>query len=199
MSAPLFTDDIVFLQRFLKCCGLFTGKINGTWGTTTDNAVTQFEAEGNVIAAQLGTFDARSEMFIRSLQTKAQREARAFLRRVIDSGIDARILSGTRTYAEQDRLYRKGRFGDTSAIVTKAKGGHSNHNFGIAWDIGIFRNGKYLGESPLYTRAAEVGVVPALEWGGNWTSFVDRPHYQLITGRSLAVVRSNFESGQVFV
>lgn len=199
MSAPLFADDIVFLQRFLRCCGLFTGKINGTWGTTTDNAVNQLQAAGDAIAAQLGTFDARSEVFIRSLQPKAQLEARAFLRRVIDSGIDARIISGTRTYSEQDQLYRKGRFGDTRPIVTKAKGGHSNHNFGIAWDIGIFRNGKYLGESPLYTKAADIGVVPTLEWGGNWTSFVDRPHYQLQTGKSLAVVRTSFESGQVFV
>lgn len=199
MSAPLFADDIVFLQRFLKCCGLFTGRINGNWGTRTDSAVAQFNAEGNVIAAEFGTFDARSEMLIRSLQPRAQREARAFLRRVIDNGIDARIISGTRTYSEQDRLYRKGRFGDTSPIVTKAKGGHSNHNFGIAWDIGIFRNGKYLGASPLYAAAAEVGFVPAVEWGGNWTSFVDRPHYQLSTGKTLAVVRSSFEAGHVFV
>lgn len=199
MSAPLFVDDVVFLQRFLKCCGHFSGRINGSWGTTTDNAVAEFEGVGNVIAAELGTFDARSESFIRSLHPKAQREARAFLRRVIDSGIDARVLSGTRTYAEQDRLYRKGRFGDPSPVVTKARGGHSNHNFGIAWDIGIFRNGKYLGESPLYSRAAEVGVIPALEWGGSWTTFVDRPHYQLSTGKSLAVVRSNFEVGHVFV
>jgi len=110
-----------------------------------------------------------------------------------------RILSGTRTYAEQDVLYRKGRFGDTSPIVTKAKGGHSNHNFGIAWDIGIFDSGKYLGSSPLYAQAAAVGKVPGIEWGGDWTSFVDQPHYQLATGTTLAAVRTSFEVGTAFV
>jgi len=121
------------------------------------------------------------------------------LRRLLHGGISARIVSGTRTYAEQNALYRKGRYGDPSPIVTRARGGHSNHNFGIAWDIGIFQNGKYLKSSPLYVRAAALGKTRSIEWGGDWTSFVDKPHYQLATGVSLAAVRSSFEEGRAFV
>lgn len=199
MSAHLFPDDIVFAQRFLKCCNLYNGDLSGVWDSKTDVASSTFEAASDAIATELGTFDTRSERSIRTLQPKAQRAARGFLKRVLDAGINARIISGTRTYWEQDVLFRKGRFGDASPIVTKARGGQSNHNFGIAWDIGIFKNGAYVGASPLYVRAAEVGRVPGIEWGGDWVTFVDQPHYELSTGMSLADVRGSFESGQTFV
>ena len=38
-----------------------------------------------------------------------------------------------------------------------------------------------------------------VEWGGNWTSIVDAPHYQLATGLSLAAARDRFETGQALV
>ena len=199
MSVQLFGEDVTFLQRFLKCTGFYAGRIDGDYGPITDAALHTFETTGVAIAVELGTFDTVSERSIRTLQPKAQREARVFLRRLLDDGISARILSGTRTYAEQNLLFRKGRFGDTSPIVTNAEGGRSNHNFGIAWDIGIFDNGRYLGASPLYDRAAVIGLTPSLEWGGHWTTFVDRPHYQLATGRTLADVRTSFEGGTAFV
>ncbi len=199
MSLQLFAEDVTFLQRFLKCSGFYGGRIDGIWEATTDDAVNQFEAVSAAIAAQLGEFDSTTERHLRTLQPSAQRQARAFMRRVLAAGIPARILSGTRTYAEQDVLYRKGRFGDAASIVTNARGGFSNHNFGIAWDIGIFDHGKYLGNSPLYRQAAAVGKAPGIEWGGDWTSFVDLPHYQLATGVGLASVRTSFEAGTSFV
>ena len=140
-----------------------------------------------------------SERSLRSLHPKAQRAAREFLSRILDAGIPARIISGTRTYAEQDALFRKGRYGNRPPKVTNARGGQSNHNFGIAWDIGIFTGGTYLGESALYDEAAAAGKAPGIEWGGDWTSFVDRPHYQLSTGSQLSVVRESFEAGASFV
>lgn len=55
--------------------------------------------------------------------------------------------SGLRTYEEQNALYAQGRTAPGNK-VTNAKGGFSNHNFGIAFDIGIFEGAKYLGDSP---------------------------------------------------
>lgn len=199
MSAQLFRDDVVFLQRFLKSCGLYDGTPHGEWDRSTDTALAVFDARCEEIATEHGRFDARSERLIATLHPRAQALTRTFLARVRDSGIDARVISGTRTYAEQEALYRQGRWGNPGRIVTKARGGHSNHNFGIAWDIGIFANGRYLPESPLYDEAAQVGVVPEIEWGGHWRSFPDRPHYQLATGLPIASVRMSFESGAVFV
>jgi peptidoglycan L-alanyl-D-glutamate endopeptidase CwlK len=41
--------------------------------------------------------------------------------------------------------------------------------------------------------------VADLEWGGNWHDFVDRPHYQLNTGETVAAIRQLFERGNALV
>lgn len=121
--------------------------------------------------------DDRSERNIATLHPRVQPIAREFVRRCVAAGLDARIICGTRTYAEQDALYEQGRT-KPGPIVTKARGGQSNHNFGLAFDIGIFASGKYLGSSPLYKKAGAIGRELGLEWGGDW-KFVDEPHFQL--------------------
>ena len=198
MSAQLHPDEIRFLQRMLCSAGCYTGQRNGVWSEAVDKGEAQLRTIADQLARECGEFDARSERCIRSLHPKAQRAAREFLTRLRGAGIDARIISGTRTYAEQDALYRRGRFGDTSPRVTNAKGGHSNHNFGIAWDIGIFKDGKYLTTTKPYKEAA--AFKPAsVEWGGDWRTFPDVPHYQLAVGASLADVRGCFEKGKPFI
>jgi peptidoglycan L-alanyl-D-glutamate endopeptidase CwlK len=203
MSNRLFEDDVIFLQRLLKSSGLYTDTIDGIWGRNTDAAVNAFDTRSTQIAAALGTFDVRTESNIHTLHLRVQEAARAFMNAIRAAGINARIISGTRTYAEQNALYRRGRFGNPPPRVTNARGGQSNHNFGIAWDIGIFtQNGAYVTESPLYNQAAQAGLaagIVGLEWGGNWTGFTDRPHYQLATGLSISQVRQRFESGQPYI
>ena len=199
MSATLLPDEIKFLQRMLCSAGCYTGPKNGVWSRAVDDAEAQLKTIADQLATQLGSFDDRSERCIRSLHPKAQRAAREFLATVRAAGIDARIISGTRTYPEQDALYRRGRHGDTSPRVTNARGGQSNHNFGIAWDIGIFKDGKYLTTAKPYKDAAAFRT-PSLEWGGDWPTFPDFPHYQLaIGGASIADVRTCFEKGTPFV
>lgn len=202
MSSRLFSDDVLFLQRLLKAQGLYDDDLDGDWGPNTDKGVNAFEAESARLAAALGTFDTVSERCIHSLNLKAQEAARSCLKAIQAAGITARILSGTRTYAEQDALYKKGRFGNPGAVVTNARGGQSNHNFGIAWDIGVFRNGQYLGDSPLYAEAAKSAMnagIPNLEWGGNWKKFKDLPHFQLSTGLTIGELRQRFENGLNYV
>jgi peptidoglycan L-alanyl-D-glutamate endopeptidase CwlK len=106
-----------------------------------------------------------------------------------EKGIECKYISGTRTYAEQDALYAKGRTAP-GPIVTKARGGESNHNFGIAVDVGLFLpDGRYLEDTPFYRDIGKtVATFPTLEWGGNW-KFVDEPHVQWRTGLSLAEMR----------
>ncbi len=199
MSALLFADDVIFLQRLLRSAKCYEGECSGVWDGATDAAERDFFRKCDAIADVAGACDPRSERNIRTLHPKAQEAARNFLKRLQSAGIEARIISGTRSYAEQDALYRQGRFRDKRPRVTNAKGGQSNHNFGIAWDIGIFRGGAYLPESPDYERAAQVGVNDQLEWGGNWASIKDRPHYQLKTTLPLNEVRRRFEAGEQFV
>jgi len=202
MSYQLFADDVLFYQRFLKAGGFYSGAMDGAWGPETNQADAAFTAQTTVIANQYGTFDSASEMHIGSLLPKTQVEARKFLQIAKNNGTDVRILSGTRTYAEQNALYAHGRNGNTLPVITNAKGGQSNHNFGIAWDIGIFDSqGNYLSGNADYQSFAAI-VLPLMntvEWGGNWHSFKDFPHYQLkpVT-ENVAVIRNLFESGQVY-
>lgn len=86
-----------------------------------------------------------------------------------------------RTVAEQDALYAKGRTAPGS-IVTNAKGSSysSHHQWGTAFDI--YRNdgkGAYNDSDGFFSKVGAIGVKIGLEWGGNWTSPVDRPHFQL--------------------
>jgi peptidoglycan L-alanyl-D-glutamate endopeptidase CwlK len=205
MTAHLFADDILFYQRLLKAQGFYQGGLDGKWGPATDAAQAEMETQAAALVASHGSFDTRSESNIRTLLVAAQAAARNCLTALgndaLGSGVTARILSGTRTYAEQNALYSQGRDGHPGKVVTKAKGGESNHNFGIAWDIGLFDKGKYLEDSPLYAKAGPIVLAAAtgVEWGGNWKSIVDQPHYQLVTNLSISEVRTRFEAGEAYV
>lgn len=128
-----------------------------------------------------GTVDARSEKVIATLLPQVRPYARALVHKAAASGIQIKVISGHRTYAEQDALYAKGRTAPGN-IVTQVKGGFSNHNFGIAFDVGVFEGSAYLPESPKYRAVGVLGMDIGLEWGGNWTNFVDQPHFQMRPG-----------------
>lgn len=198
MSAQLFGDDVIFQQRFLKSAGLYTGEIDGIWGPLTDGANNAFLAQSEEIAAEHGRFDQRTERNLATLQLPAQLKARHFMTAALAGDFDVRIISGTRSYAEQDALFNQGRFGNPGPIVTNAQAGESRHNFGIAWDIGIFENGAYVTEAEPYDRVAEIGLLEGMEWGGHWTSFKDRPHYQLALPLGTAEIRGRFEAGEPY-
>lgn len=144
----------------------------------------------------LGSFDARTQTNIATLVPQVQALAVRHLTLAGAAGIDMRIIAGTRTYAEQDALYAQGRPGGPAGpIVTNARGGYSNHNFGIAYDVGIFRNGAYAAEGPEYDTVGRIGVGLGLEWGGNWIDMVDRPHFQFTAGLTLREIRARIAAG----
>lgn len=128
------------------------------------------------------TFDPRTEGHIAKLLPPAQAAARRFMAAVIPAmapeGVTVKIISGLRTYAEQDALYARGRT-QPGPRVTNARGGYSNHNFGLAWDIGLFKGSRYLEESKLYRTCGLIGRSLGLDWGGDWKSLSDEPHFQL--------------------
>jgi peptidoglycan LD-endopeptidase CwlK len=40
--------------------------------------------------------------------------------------------------------------------------------------------------------------VPGLEWGGDWKTFKDKPHYQLATGKKVRQLRELLEKGKPY-
>jgi peptidoglycan L-alanyl-D-glutamate endopeptidase CwlK len=190
--------DPTFWQRFLSCAGFYKDTIDGAFGPNSMKAAAAFEQTSIAIANELGAFDGRSEGNIQTLLPAAQRTARQFMTKVSAAGFTIKIISGTRTFAEQDSLYAQGRT-KPGPRVTNAKGGLSNHNYGVAWDIGVFQAGQYLDDSPIYGQLGALGKALGLEWGGDWTSFPDEPHFQIVKETALASIGESFTKGQAFV
>lgn len=97
-------------------------------------------------------------------------------------GLKIGIGECVRTVAEQDALYAKGRTDKSSGIVTNAKGNTygSMHQFGVAFDF--YRNdgkGAYYDNDGFFTKVGKLGQSIGLEWGGSWSSIIDKPHFQL--------------------
>jgi hypothetical protein len=105
---------------------------------------------------------------------------------LMQRGVQIRVTSGLRTFAEQDALYAQGRTtpGD---IVTKARAGQSNHNYGLAADVVPLADGRPNWNAPSATWQVlgEEGKRAGLSWGGEWKGFVDRPHFELPVGMSV--------------
>lgn len=142
-------------------------------------------------------FDDRTEKNLSTLTAATQQVARKFMeaanKAVNHRGLVVKIISGTRTYEEQNTLFAQGRT-RAGKIVTKARGGYSNHNFGVAFDIGVFDGGSYKGEHGAYKSLGPLGESCGLEWGGRW-KFCDEPHYQL-PGLNMAKLRAMHERGE---
>jgi peptidoglycan L-alanyl-D-glutamate endopeptidase CwlK len=147
--------------------------------------------------------DDRSEKVIATLLPRVQPYARTLVHKTADAEITIKVISGLRTYEEQDALFAQGRT-KPGRRVTNAAAGHSNHNFGIAFDVGVFDGGTYIEESPGYKTVDQIGVDPGLEWGGNWKSIQDEPHFELrpdwasdmSEGDMLAELRDRKDSGK---
>ncbi|WP_371367029.1 M15 family metallopeptidase [Pseudomonas sp. QL9] len=147
-----------------------------TWGAVYTKIVGPLPAEAE--EANISAVDPRSETLIATLLPEVRPYARALVQKATAAGIRIKVISALRTYEEQDKLYAQGRTAP-GTVVTNAKAGQSNHNFGIAFDVGVFEGNKYLGDSPKYKAVGALGIELGLEWGGNWKSIVDQPHFQL--------------------
>ena len=102
------------------------------------------------------------------------------------AGITIIVTQTLRTIAEQDALFAQGRT-KPGPIVTKAKGGFSLHNYGVAFDIVPVVNGKTdYSNATTFACVGEIGQRLGLEWGGAWATFPDKPHFQFLAGYTLA-------------
>ena len=140
---------------------------------------------------------------IQLLHPKLREEATQIYQEICDAlkgKALCRFAYTLRSFAEQDALYAQGRT-ITGKIVTKAKGGQSYHNYGLAIDIVLIvdtdGNGSY--ETASWDihkdfdgdgQADWMEIVSIFkrygwEWGGDW-KFTDNPHFQKTFGHSIA-------------
>jgi peptidoglycan L-alanyl-D-glutamate endopeptidase CwlK len=128
-----------------------------------------------------------------------------------------------RTYKEQNDLFNLGRTtvnpdGKSPSkpmgnVVTRARGGQSYHNFGMAFDIVLLKDTN--GSGKFNTASWETNVdfdgdgkadwqeIVAIckqhgwDWGGDW-GFVDKPHFQKTFGFSVVQLSGMVQQGKVF-
>jgi len=102
------------------------------------------------------------------------------------------ITSTLRNFESQNELYSRGRT-KPGMKVTNAKGGYSYHNFGMACDVAPVVNGDIpWNDVALWDEIGRIGKECGLDWGGDFRSFVDRPHFQMKDAPSLASLRSQY-------
>ncbi|MDH6373509.1 peptidoglycan L-alanyl-D-glutamate endopeptidase CwlK [Paenibacillus sp. PastF-3] len=129
------------------------------------------------------------------------------IERCYTRGVPILITQGLRTIAEQDALYAQGRT-KPGAVVTNARGGYSYHNFGLAvdfalllpngssvsWDMRLDGNNNQIAD---WQEVVKEAKALGFEWGGDWTSFKDYPHFQMVFGLTLTQLRTGIKPSEI--
>ncbi len=94
-----------------------------------------------------------------------------FIRRMAARGFTVLVTGTVRDNEYQLYCYNNG--------YSKAKtpSFHAEHA-GLAFDICKNVKGHEYDDAEFWAAAGEVGTEMGFTWGGNWTSFVDKPHFQ---------------------
>ncbi len=137
-----------------------------------------------------------------SLNRKALAKFEPFLQEVeaflAPKNVRVEVISGLRSWSAQATLYAQGRT-KPGRIVTKARPGSSWHNYGLAIDLGLFREGIYLDSAQpglanaLYADIGWIAAKHGIEWAGTWKSFTETPHFQTTFGLTLAAARQRLQ------
>lgn len=134
---------------------------------------------------------------ITKLRPKTQELCKKFVEECKKEGIIVVITQTLRSIEVQNAYYAQGR-NDLATVnklrkiagltpitlkentkVTNAKGGTSPHNYGLSFDFVPIVNGKAdWNNIALFKKCGAIGIKLGLEWGGNFKSIVDLPHFQ---------------------
>jgi hypothetical protein len=118
----------------------------------------------------------------------------ALINRAAAEGYTLRVIQGLRTVEEQEVLYAQGRT-RPGLKVTNAKGGASNHNYGLAVDLAFIVDGEVSWEDGLYHKLGGWAAKCGLAWGGNWKHSVDMPHVELPNIPNWRMLFAEYEKG----
>jgi peptidoglycan L-alanyl-D-glutamate endopeptidase CwlK len=113
-------------------------------------------------------------------------------------GIHCVVTSARRTIAEQNKLYDQGRT-KPGNIVTKAKGGQSAHNFGLAVDLCPLDKEKDLwwnAPDDVWNAMHRVGEQFGLRCGYDFTTIKDSPHFEAANWKA---AQAEWKAGRLVV
>ena len=119
----------------------------------------------------------------------------------LPKGVRLRFAYVYRSIAEQNVLYNQ------RPKVTNAKGGQSIHNYGLAFDYvimldkdnnGTFETIEWDLKSPYHKVVVDYFKSKVYEWGGDWKSFKDYPHFQKAFGHTWQSLKRKLDTGDSF-
>lgn len=181
-------EDVKILQTNLKTLGYELGTIDGKFGNITLAAVKAFQVAWKLVADGVvgkltqatiaNALKKKSELGKWKLLPELELKCLNFLRDCLFAGHNLFITQGFRTYAEQKALYDQGRT-KPGPIVTNAKPGTSLHEFGKAFDIAFTGTIPYPNDDIKWKAVADIGKACGLSPGFYFTSFKDRPHFEI--------------------
>jgi peptidoglycan L-alanyl-D-glutamate endopeptidase CwlK len=139
--------------------------------------------------------DTRSQAIIDGLHPKVQpffqtgwTEAQA----AMPPNVQVVLISGARTFDQSNALYAIGRTvkGDNASpshpmgdVVTNAPAGESFHNYMLAADMAMITDGKDdFVVGPHWMTVVAIMKKHGFEWGGDWKSIKDYPHFEMSFG-----------------
>ena len=181
------------VQRGLSDLGHDPGPIDGVWGPRTEAATRALlTSRGRPAAAPQGQWpsnaapkDSRSwdEISLARLEGIHPDLRRVMDRVLHEAPFPVRVIDGIRTVARQKELVRIG------ASRTMRSRHLTGHAVDIVPLVDIDRDGRLETEelfnwplikklAPVVKAAAKAEGVP-IEWGGDWRTFPDGPHWQL--------------------
>jgi peptidoglycan L-alanyl-D-glutamate endopeptidase CwlK len=120
---------------------------------------------------------------------------------LLPKGVRLRFAYVYRSVAEQNVLYNQ------RPKVTNAKGGQSIHNYGCAFDYvimldkdnnGTFETIEWDLKSPYHKVVVDYFKSKGYEWGGDWKSFKDYPHFQKAFGHTWQSLKRKLETKYSF-
>jgi peptidoglycan L-alanyl-D-glutamate endopeptidase CwlK len=131
-----------------------------------------------------------------------------FLEECKKQGLNVLITETLRTQKEQEELYSQGRT-KPGKIITNCKGYQSPHCWGIAFDFCRNVKGKeYDNSDGFFEKVGKIAKTLFdnteydLFWGGDFKSFVDKPHIEMIKylpNNSTKMLTQTYETPEKFI
>jgi len=193
----LLTSNVRAIQSLLNSKGYQVGTPDGTYGTSTMNAVLRFQRDNKLEQSGIVDPRTRQKLFdpfpkddfdirptstdLSSLNPYVASLAKKFLQLTKEHGLDVRITTAFRSWDESDRLYAQGRTAP-GPKVSNARGGDSYHNWGLAFDAAPYENGQMSTDQQKFDLMGKLGQDVGLKWGGTFKSIKDYPHFQYTFG-----------------
>ncbi len=168
----------------------------GSQSFTTKPAAVTLTTQGTT---KTTTWNSASDKMISQLDPRVRQPATNLINET-ESKLGVRLIvvprtGGFRSIEEQNETYAQGRT-KPGNIVTRAPGGRSYHNYGLAVDVAITEGGKYMPNIPASEEIGKIGEAQGFVWGGRWTierdGIHDPAHFQMTFGQSVDQLYSDY-------